>query len=249
MTDNSKAIKIRKISPHSEWQQAQASFQDLGSPHSLLTEDWAAQTPSQSHLSRYCYRKMLLRQEMKPQCQMLPGSLPGSLLGGCVWGLSLSRLWHTLLCVGHCWAVSVPSAELDVPFPSHRDPLLLHWPAQLLSSRCFALQRSSLALEQSGGSLCSANSPFLLPFLTFPLCALKGKYNKPNSTWEQPLSSCCSQCQGCTWQLCTPAIPTPALPAPGYRGGSHAIQCVCSIYFSGRLWGFSNIPSTYYYYF
>lgn len=247
MTDNSKAIKIRKISPHSEWQQAQAPFRTWV----LLTLCWQRTEQLKPPARAICHVTVTekcswgRRWNRSAKCCQDPCQDPG----GCVWGLSLSRLWHTLLCVGHCWAVSVPSAELDVSFPSHRDPLLLHWPAQLLSSRCFALQRTSLALEQSGGSLCSANSPFLLPFLTFPLCALKGKYKKPNSTWEQPLSSCCSQCQGCTWQLCTPAIPTPALPAPGYRGGSHAIQCVCSIYFSGRLWGFSNIPSTYYYYF
>lgn len=33
--------------------------------------------------------------------------------------------------------------------------------------------------------------------------------------------------------LCTPGIPNPSLPVPGYKGGSHAIQCVRFIYFSG----------------
>lgn len=155
---------------------------------------------------------------------------------GCLCLGTGTTLAHSPVCGALLGSASALSrAGCALPITQGSPPAPLTSPAPLKLLLCFALQRSSLALEQSGGSLCSANSPFLLPFFTFPLRALKGKYKKPNLTWEQLLSSCCSQCQGCTWQLCTPGIPTPALPAPAYRGGSHAIQCVCSIYFSGSL--------------
>lgn len=71
MTDNSKAIKIRGMSLHSEWQRVQAHFRVCACLLlSLLTEDGAAQTPQPEPFGR-------LSQERKLQCQMLP-VLPGS---------------------------------------------------------------------------------------------------------------------------------------------------------------------------
>lgn len=77
--------------------------------------------------------------------------------------------------VQHCWAL--PSAHLAVSLPSHPCPLSSSALPKLSALLCFALQRSSR------GSLRSANSPFLLPFFTFPVCALKGKLKKSKFNW------------------------------------------------------------------
>lgn len=153
-----------------------SSFQGLclGSPHSLLTGDWCSSNPPTRAICPLTVtgKCMAWSKRLKLQCQMLP-VLPGSeqvavsgdTLTVTVRTLAHTPMWgtcdcphHTSMC--HFHHTGIPSRSTG----------------QLSSSQLVhvALQGSSMAFEQSGGSPCSADSP-LLPFLIFPVCVPKVK--------------------------------------------------------------------------
>lgn len=184
MTDNSDAIKIRKFSLNSD-----SVFKLISGPvprFSSLSADrglMQLKLPNQNHLSRYCYRKMHgLNQEIETAVPNAAHAA-GIRAGGRVWDTPTVTV-TTLACTPLCGALL---GTHDCPLhtwmcPFHHTGIPSHSTDQLSSSQVvrFALQRSSMALEQSHGSLCSADSPLLLlllllPFLIFPVCALEGK--------------------------------------------------------------------------
>lgn len=119
-----------------------SSFQGLclGSPHSLLTEDWCSSNPPTRAICPLTVtgKCMAWTKRLKLQCQMLP-VLPGSeqvAVSGDTLTVTVRTLAHTPMW-GTC---DCPHHTSMCHFQPHRDPLPFHWPAQLFSTcpRCFA---------------------------------------------------------------------------------------------------------------
>lgn len=150
----------------------------LGSPHSLLTEDWCSSNPPTRTICPVTVtgKRMAWPKRLKLQCQMLPVP-PGServAVSGDTLTVTGMTLAHTPMCGALLGTCDCPHHTAMCHF--HHTGIPSCSTGQLSSSQLvhFALQRSSMAFEPSGGSLCSADSP-LLPFLIFPVCVLTVK--------------------------------------------------------------------------
>lgn len=176
MTDNSKAIKIRKISFNSKWWRVQAHFRACA--WVLLTLCWqrtdAAQTPQSEPFVPLLLQENAWLEPRDWNCSAkccLCCQDPSRWLCLGTLSLSLSGLWHTPPCEARVTALTTPPSMCHF----HHTGIPSRSTGQLSSSQLVhvALQGSSMAFEQSGGSPCSADSP--LPFLIFPVCVPKVK--------------------------------------------------------------------------
>lgn len=179
MADNSNAIKISKISLNSDnmfklISEPVPGFSSLSADRGVMQLKLPNKTVCHVTVTEKC---MAWTKRLKLQCQMLP-MLPGSkqvAVSGDTLTVTVTTLARTPMCVALLCTCDCPHHSWMCPF--HHTGIPSRSIDQLSSSKAvrLALQRSSMILKQSHGSLCSADAPLLLSFLIFPVCALKGE--------------------------------------------------------------------------